>query len=193
MLNMALLRRFLAMSRRYLGLEPSGARADAARDFPAAHEEERESMNEYRHQIIVAAVLERDGRFLVVEEMVRGLPMLNQPAGRLERGEAPPAGAVREAIEESGVRFAPTSLVGIYEWYDRRAGAHYLRLAYTGEIREEMAPSDRSIIATHWLTPVELAARERQLHSPFVLQCVRDYLEPARRYPLDLVRHFNGG
>jgi len=152
------------------------------------------SMSDYRHQIIVASVLERDGRFLLVEEMVEGEPTLNQPAGRLEAGESPAAGAARETLEESGYHFVPTSLIGLYEWYDRRHGAHYLRLAYAGEILDQgdAAPTDPHIIATHWLTPDELAARGTQLRSPYVLQCVHDYLDPGRRYPLDLVRHFDG-
>ena len=142
------------------------------------------------HRIIVSSVLERDGHFLVIEEMVNGVQMISQPAGLLEAGESPSEGAVRETLEESGVTFVPAHLVGIYQWYVPGTNTIYLRLSYTGKLYipsgRAPAPSDPYILAVRWLTPEELL-RERDRHrSPFVMQCVGDYLKGCR-YPLDIV------
>ena len=56
----------------------------------------------------VAAVIERDGRFLFVEEMIDGRKVLNQPAGHLDPGESLAAACAREVLEETAHRFEPT-------------------------------------------------------------------------------------
>jgi len=143
-------------------------------------------------QIIVASVLADGDRFLVVEERVAGVLRINQPAGRLEPGEMPSVGAVRETWEESGVRFEPTHLVGIYSWHSLAEQKHFLRLAYTGRIADmgQGKPNDPNIERVLWLTHVEMAAQPERHRSPFVLACVTDYLRGIR-YPLDAVRHFS--
>lgn len=147
--------------------------------------------SEARHQIIVAGVLVRDGKYLVIEEMVGDRPMINQPAGRLEPGEKTCAGAVRETQEESGYLFTPTALVGIYHWYSLELNTIYLRLAYTGDLLDipDAHPSDPQILAVHWFSIPELEAQASRLRSPFVLQCVRDHAA-GQRFPLDLVSYF---
>lgn len=142
------------------------------------------------HRISVSSVLQRDGRFLVIEEMVDGVQKINQPAGPLEAGESPSEGAVRESLAESGVAFVPAHLVGIYQWYLSATNTVYLRLCYTGTIyvpgRRPPKPSDPHILAVRWLTPEELLREQDRHRSAFVMQCVRDYVN-GRRYPLDIV------
>ena len=46
--------------------------------------------------LTVAAIVERDGRFLLVEERINGARVLNQPAGHVEDGEALLAAVCRE-------------------------------------------------------------------------------------------------
>lgn len=143
-------------------------------------------------QIIVASVLADGDRFLVVEERVAGMLRINQPAGRLESGEAPSDGVVRETWEESGVRFEPTHLVGVYSWHSLAEQKHFLRLAYTGRIADmgQGKPNDLEIERVLWLTHVQMAAQPERHRSPFVLACVTDYLRGIR-YPLDAVTHFS--
>ena len=57
--------------------------------------------------VTVAAIIERDGKFLMVEERSAGNLVLNQPAGHLEQGESLLAAVTREALEETGHRFEP--------------------------------------------------------------------------------------
>lgn len=144
-----------------------------------------------RHQIIVAGVVERAGRYLVIEEMADGRRVINQPAGRLECNEDAAAGAVRETLEESGYRFAPEALVGLYHWFHAERNTLYLRLAFTGRLIEAEQPGviDPEILAVRWMSIAELEAEGERLRSPFVLQCIRDHAA-GQRFPLALARHF---
>lgn len=142
-------------------------------------------------QIIVASVLESAGRFLLIEENVDGVLCLNQPAGRLEVGETVTEGAIRETLEESGVRFLPQYLVGIYDWYSQKHATRFLRIAFTGPIEDmgNSVPRDPNIVRVSWLTHAQAMTQAVRHRSPFVLACIEDHLRGVR-YPLDLVRHF---
>lgn len=145
------------------------------------------------YQVIVASVLERHGQYLCVEEPFNGEIKLNQPAGKLEIGEAPAHGAVRETFKETGHSFLPTNIVGIYEYYDIRISTIFLRIAYTGALfnpqRRASNVSDRQIAAVRWLTYEELQASQERHRSPYVLRCVADH-RARKAYPLDLICHF---
>jgi ADP-ribose pyrophosphatase YjhB (NUDIX family) len=143
-------------------------------------------MNDRPH-ITVAAVIERQGRFLLVEELSGGRSVLNQPAGHLEEGESLLAAVARETQEETGWRFAPTCLLGIYQWTSQENKVTYLRFCFTGQCLEHdsLQPLDAGIIRTWWLTRNELAERAGQHRSPLVLRCIDDYYS-GKRYPLEL-------
>ncbi|HYX73485.1 MAG TPA: NUDIX hydrolase [Steroidobacteraceae bacterium] len=136
--------------------------------------------------VTVAAISERDGRFLMVEERINRRLLFNQPAGHVERGETLLAAVVREAREETAWRFDPQALLGIYLWRNPNSRREILRFAFTGPVADHAAAQrlDRGIIGTHWLTREQLAARHERLRSPLVLRCVHDYLAGQRR-PLD--------
>jgi 8-oxo-dGTP pyrophosphatase MutT (NUDIX family) len=141
--------------------------------------------------ITVAAIAERDGRFLVVEERIRQRLVFNQPAGHVERRETLLEAVVREVREETAWRFAPRALLGAYRWLNR-ARRETLRFAFIGDVSDHDASQslDRGIVATHWLTRAELLEREPRLRSPLVLRCVDDYLA-GRRLPLEPVGSFD--
>ena len=137
--------------------------------------------------LTVAAIIERDGRFLFVEERdkVTALPVINQPAGHVEPGEALLDAVRREVREETGLAFTPEAIVGIYP-LKAANGSDYLRVCYTGTVPEgdEAVPEDADILRCHWLTRDELA--KASLRSGWVLRCLDDALA-GRRFPLDLV------
>jgi 8-oxo-dGTP pyrophosphatase MutT (NUDIX family) len=139
--------------------------------------------------VTVAAIIERDDRFLLVEELVGGLAVLNQPAGHLEHGESLPHAVARETLEETGYRFEPTNLVGIYVWQCEN-GTTFLRVAFCGAHTPPTGPPrlDEGIIGVQWLTRSQILGRERDLRSPLVLRCLDDYLSGIR-YPLETVSH----
>ena len=141
----------------------------------------------WRPSVTVAAIVERDGRFLLIEEIDEGAMVLNQPAGHWELGETLEEACSRESLEEAACRFVPRSLVGVYRWIAPANGITYLRFAYAGDFGgfEEGRPLDRNILRTLWLTPDEI--REAPLRTPLVWRCVEDYLA-GRTYPLALVQ-----
>ena len=143
--------------------------------------------------VTVAAIIERDGRFLVVEEVSGGHTVFNQPAGHLEPGESLLDAVVRETVEETGHRFVPGSVVGVYLWQSPEAGTTFLRVTFCGACEAPNGPVelDDGIVAAHWLTRAQLLGRASELRSPMVLRCIDDYLA-GRRYPLECLTHLTG-
>lgn len=139
-------------------------------------------------RLTVAAVIERNGRFLMVEERVEGRLVLNQPAGHLEHGEGIAEGAVRETLEETGWRLVPEAVVGLYLWRVPGATVHILRTLVCGSAEAPAGEPelDAGIVATHWLDYAGVRARSDVLRSPLVLRGIEDYLA-GRRLPLDLL------
>jgi 8-oxo-dGTP pyrophosphatase MutT (NUDIX family) len=140
--------------------------------------------------VTVAAVAERDGRFLFVEERASGRVVVNQPAGHLEDGETFLEAVIRETLEETAWQFQPTAIVGVYVWRPEHQSKTFLRIAFAGELgdHDSVRPLDHGILRTRWLTRNELTAPRLRLRSPLVTQCVDDYLAGAR-YPLGLIKH----
>jgi 8-oxo-dGTP pyrophosphatase MutT (NUDIX family) len=134
----------------------------------------------------VAAVVERNGRFLLVEERVDGRLVLNQPAGHLDPGESLLAACRREVLEETAHRFAPTALIGIYRWHYAPKDVTFLRFCFRGRVEGvEDRPLDREIVALRWLSREELLARHAEHRSPLVQRCVDDYIA-GREFPLEV-------
>lgn len=149
----------------------------------------------WKPSVTVAAVIERDGHFLLVEEETPEGLMLNNPAGHLNPGESPVEGCAREALEETTHRFTPTHLLGIYlsRLQRQRPGEAmeditYLRFAFVGTLGDVVpgAHLDTGIVRTVWMTPDEIRARTARHRSPLVLRCMEDHLR-GQRYPLDLI------
>ena len=150
----------------------------------------------WKPSVTVAAIIERDGRYLLIEEHTPEGLRLNNPAGHLDPGEAPEAGCAREAFEETTHRFTPTELVGIYMSRFQRPARQehaaeditYLRFAYCGLLGEVVpgAQLDTGIERTLWMTPEEIRANIHRLRSPLVLQSIDDYLA-GKRHPMDVV------
>jgi 8-oxo-dGTP pyrophosphatase MutT (NUDIX family) len=150
----------------------------------------------WKPSVTVAAIIEAEGRYLLVEERTPQGLKLNNPAGHLDPGESPEQGAVREALEETARVFTPDHLVGVYLARMQRAGTAdapgedvtYLRFAFGGSAGEA-DPSralDEPIERTLWMTLDEVRASRARHRSPLVLQCIEDHAA-GRRHPLDAV------
>ncbi len=141
----------------------------------------------WRPSVTVAAVIERAGKFLFVEEVADGRRVLNQPAGHLDPGESLAAACAREVMEETAHRFEPESLVGVYRWRYAPKDVTFIRFCFSGKILgKEDSPLDKEIVALHWLSSEELKRRRSEHRSPLVQKCVDDYVA-GRRYPLELL------
>jgi len=140
----------------------------------------------------VAAIIERDGRFLLIEEHTPEGLRLNNPAGHLAPGESPAQGCARDALEETAHQFEPTELVGVYLSRFQRATTGeditYLRFAFCGRLgaHDPARALDSGIVRTVWMTPEEVRASAHRHRSPRVLQGLEDYLA-GRRYPLSVI------
>mgnify|MGYP003560744782 FL=1 len=146
----------------------------------------------WKPNVTVAAVVQRDGKFLLVEEETESGLAFNQPAGHLEQGEALVDAVVREALEETAYHFRPTHLVGIYNWQHPKKDVTYLRFAFAGELRgwEAERKLDEGIVAARWLTLGEVKATQARHRSPLILRCIEDLLA-GKCYPLDLLVHYD--
>ena len=146
----------------------------------------------WKPSVTVAAIIERDGHFLLVEEQTPEGLKLNNPAGHLDPGESPQQGAVREALEETARVFVPDRLVGIYlARFQRPAQGEdvtYLRFAFGGRAGEPdpARALDTGIVRTLWMTLAEVRASRERHRSALVLRCIEDFVA-GRSHPLDLV------
>ncbi|MFN0184124.1 MAG: NUDIX domain-containing protein [Aquabacterium sp.] len=147
----------------------------------------------WKPSVTVAAVIEQDGRYLLVQERTPEGLRLNNPAGHLDPGESLVDAVVREVLEETARRFTPTALVGIYLARAERPASGeqftWLRVAFTGSVgeREPGRSLDVPIVDTPWLSAAEIIARAAEHRSPLLAQCVADHAA-GRRYPLDLLQ-----
>jgi 8-oxo-dGTP pyrophosphatase MutT (NUDIX family) len=146
---------------------------------------------QWKPNVTVAAVADRDGKFLLVEEDADAQVVLNQPAGHLEQGETLIEAVVREVLEETAWDFQPDSLVGIYLYHHPGVDIAYLRVCFHGRCTRHHPenPLDAGILRTHWMDRNELEFHRERMRSAMVLRCIDDYLS-GKRYPLELLNHF---
>jgi len=137
----------------------------------------------------VAAIIEHDNRFLMVEEQVDDEYVINQPAGHLDPDESLIDAVIREVDEETAWRFSPRYITGIYLWKHPQNQRTYLRVAFCGSCDQHKPdqPLDNGIIAAVWKTREQMATDSGRLRSPMVMQCIDDYLA-GKRYPLDMLK-----
>lgn len=146
----------------------------------------------WKPSVTVAAIMEKDGRFLMVEEITLEGLKINNAAGHLDPGESPLEGCAREALEETTYTFKPTAIVGVYLSRFKRVrtgeDVTYVRFAFCGEVGEANLELslDEGIVRTMWMTPDEIRATVDRHRSPLLLRCMEDYLA-GRRFPLDLI------
>ena len=144
----------------------------------------------WKPSVTVAAIVERGGRYLLVEEQTPEGLKLNNPAGHLDPGESPEQAAARECLEETACAFVPQALLGVYLARFERPGPGdlaaeditYLRFAYCGTVGEPEPGRalDTPIVRTLWLTPAEVRGQAHRLRSPLVLRCIEDHQAGVR-------------
>jgi phosphatase NudJ len=146
----------------------------------------------FKPSVTVAAIIEREGRFLLVQEHTPEGLKLNNPAGHLDPRESLVQACVREVLEETAHPFTPTALLGMYmSRFQRPATGEditYLRFAFCGTVGEPIVGRalDTGIVRTLWLNADEIRASTAQHRSPMVLQCIEDYLR-GQRLPLQAI------
>ena len=138
--------------------------------------------------ITVATIIERQGKFLMVEELSNGRLVYNQPAGHLDPGESLQQAAVRETLEETGWHVEPTAVVGVSKYVAPHNGTIYYRTTFVATALQQQADAvlDTGIQQAVWLSYEELKQQRDKLRSPLVLKNIEQYLA-GERYPLSLI------
>jgi 8-oxo-dGTP pyrophosphatase MutT (NUDIX family) len=131
--------------------------------------------------VTVAAVVEKAGRYLLVEERSDGRVVFNQPAGHLDPDESLMDAVIREVREETGRVFTPQAVTGVYLW-THPAGETFLRVAFCGTVSERLPGSvlDTEIIDARWFSTDEIESLHPQHRSPLVARCIADHLAGVR-------------
>lgn len=146
----------------------------------------------WKPRVTVASVIEHDGRFLMVEEMHYGQLTINQPAGHMEHGESLLDAVRRETLEETGWRFEPTALLGIFHMQRDDPNRVYLRFTFTGELLEQVPDYriDPDILAVHWLTPEEIRSQQPRVWRSELVGRSLDMYTSGVRHSLDSLHYF---
>jgi 8-oxo-dGTP pyrophosphatase MutT (NUDIX family) len=141
-----------------------------------------------RPTVTVATVVEREGRYLLIEEKTRHGLRLNQPAGHVEAGESLVSAAARETLEEAAWRVDPTALVGVYQWGSEPMGATFVRFTFAAapRLHEPDRPLDDGIVRAMWMSYEDIASRREAHRSPLVMRSIEDY-RAGKRWPLGLI------
>lgn len=150
--------------------------------------------SQWKPNVTVAAVVERDGAFLLVEEQTAEGIRYNQPAGHLESGESLLEAVARETLEETAWQFTPSALIGVYQYRQPDSGVTYLRFAFTGTLsgHQPGRKLDEGILRALWLPVADIRASRARHRNPLLLQCVEDYLA-GQRHTLSLLHHHGHG
>ncbi len=145
----------------------------------------------WKPHVTVAAVIEREGKFLLVEEQTSSGLQFNQPAGHLEESESLVDAVKREVLEETGWQFEPDALMSIQLWRRSQKSTTFLRYCFTGQCHsyDSALPLDEGIVAIHWLTSQEIQSQKNRLRSPLVMIAVDEYIS-GQRYPLAMLKTF---
>ena len=135
----------------------------------------------------VATIVEKDGHFLMVEEISDGKLVINQPAGHIEEGESITDAAVRETLEETGYHVKVEAFIGIYT-FRAPNGTIYYRFCFSAAVthRDEDPDIDPDIEKVLWLSKKDISERSDDHRSPLLQACLDDYLA-GKRYPLSLI------
>lgn len=145
----------------------------------------------WKPHVTVAAIIEKDQRFLLVEEETSNGIAFNQPAGHLEQGEDLISAVKREVAEETAWQFEPEHIVSVQLWRKNPTSPSFLRVCFTGHCHsfDPQQRLDEGIITTHWLTRTEIEAKGDNLRSPLVLIGIDEFMA-GTRHPLTLLQSF---
>ena len=139
--------------------------------------------------ITVASVIEEDKKYLLVEEYVQDLVVLNQPAGHLEENETIIEACAREVLEETAYKVRVDYLIGIYQERERNSPDMWLRFCFKCTVENEIIDRklDKNIIRKVWLNKDDIVSPRYNLRSNMVLKCINDY-ESGQRYPNEVIQ-----
>ncbi len=153
--------------------------------------------------IIVGALIEQGGKFLLLEENHEpNKGLWNIPSGKLDFGESPIEAAQREAYEEAGIDFSPSSIVSFASLYRQNVGPsqtsqiHAFRIIYAGTFSgqvsldhgESNAQNQPEISRYRWLSLDEINQGSLPIRYADLSGAVANYMN-GHKMPLETVAH----
>jgi len=137
----------------------------------------------YPTDLTVAAVVEHDDQYLLVEEYAMGQRVFTQPGGHIEANETPEQAVIREVLEETGCHVECSDMIGVYLWIHPQTRQQFLRIVYAAKFVscDESLSLDDNIISRRWMSLQDLRDRRAVLRSPAVLRCVEDCVAGLRQ------------
>lgn len=149
--------------------------------------------------VVISAVIERDGAYLLVKENVKtkkSYGMWNVPGGWMELEEDLVSAVSREVLEETGLSFTPRALLGVYSGVRKDLQEtegelpHGIHFVFKGEVDGNEAVQDDEIGELRWFTLEEVRAlTDEQLYSVAMKKQMIEDHAAGREYPLELIRH----
>lgn len=150
-------------------------------------------MDETSYLVVVGAVIEKDGKILLVQEAkLPAYGLWNTPAGHIEKGETALEGAKREVKEETGLDIEITGLLGVYVGksllYPNRIVA---KIVFRGSaVGGKIQFRKDEILDAKWFIPSEiLAMKDSELRG--IRKEIEDFIA-GKNYPIDAVRFKDG-
>ncbi|MEH8020548.1 MULTISPECIES: NUDIX domain-containing protein [Rheinheimera] len=148
-------------------------------------------MSREQLHLTVAAIVQFQGKFLLVEEIDKqtGKLVLNQPAGHVEQDEDLLQAVKRELYEETGLELEPSAWLGISQ-LQAANGHRYVRLNFIFEptnLPKYYQPQDADILALHWFSAEQLLQAALPLRSRLVSDAIQSYID-GTRLPLMLIQ-----
>ena len=145
---------------------------------------------DFNPHVTVATVIEKDGKYLFVEEISSGKVVINQPAGHLDPDETLAQAAIRETLEETGHHITLTHYLGTYLYTAPSNCVTYVRHSFCGSVDryDSKYPLDKGIIGPLWLSYDEFMAQSKRHRAPLVKICLDDF-RAGKRFPLDIIYH----
>jgi len=144
---------------------------------------------------VVAAVIEKEGKFLLVQESRRKGSehgQWNHPAGWIDVGEDPIEAVKRETKEETGYDFKPSALLGLYSIVKRKENGeirHAIKLVFLGTISRKQEKLADDILDTKWFSAEEINNMDKDtLRDADIKKILRDF-SSGQHFPLKILTH----
>ena len=142
--------------------------------------------------ITVATIIQKNDKFLMVEEDLHGKKLLNQPAGHLDKGETLVQAAIRETLEESAWEIEISHLIELAQWTSPNSDTHFLRACFAGIAIKHFPDQklDDGIIRSLWMSRDEVEQNAHRLRSPLVLNHIDHYIA-GKKFDLDFFSYYD--
>lgn len=127
--------------------------------------------------IVTSNLIEKDGKFLLVQEGHKyAYGLWNLPAGRLEMPMALRDNAIKEAKEETGLKVKANELVGVYQKIAKGRTVVFFVFASSvvgGKLRTDYP--DGELLRARWFSYDELKRMKNKLRDKYFLKAVDAY------------------